>query len=965
MSTLATRRQARRLREAEYIAKCCRLGFISNDYTDKIAPTLQPGHPKDNERQRKFLGIEKREALFGGAASGGKLLRLDAKILTPFGWKLNGDMQAGDMIVNPRTGTAARVIIAHKPQVVDVWRVFFSDGTQIDCGKEHLWTVKYAGRRNKVHNRERSQGFDDQWLGGYRTVTTEMLQAEVVKADAAIGRGKRANYPMIPVNHPVQFTGTSRNADTTWPVEPYLLGVMIGDGHMKTLGVTSVDQQIVDEVKAAADRLGGDVRSSGIQHFIRGTDLRERLQSIGLLECRSWEKFIPERYLFATLDVRQALMQGLMDTDGTVYKSGRMSYTTVSKQLADDVAHLARSLGALAKVSTKTPTYTHKGEKKTGRLAYSIRIKPHDPTNFFRLERKKDRAKLLKNKPAKLVIGVERVAGERAKMRCITVDTTDGLYITDDFIVTHNSFALGIAAMQYVTVPGYSALLLMREFVDLNGAGALLDKMKNKWMRPFKEVGYRGDEKKLIFPTKWDLAQINWQKVQIANRDGVSPTEVHASDALAELGLPPEATISFGYMSHSDHRYNYKSREYQFIGWDELTRQEDDGAYLYLFSRLRAADWLTQVPLRVRGGTNPGDKGGTWVRERFIPEEYLKATVKERFAREWSKDIGACKVCEGTGQATDDNDEKIQCYVCAGNGRVVTHFIPSNAADNKSVGRMEYLASLSYIKDEVIRKQLADGDWLATSDGELFKRAWIRHFNWKGGWQHGHIMVRRPEPQKGFRTIDRDQLLFFLTADTAQSLRTSADKTAIGAWAWHAPTSELFLCDTDVDRYTAPDVLLRLQAMGAKWKATIAVVEQASSGVWVSQFADKYGSNLSIHGYSPHTSDKVTRSTEARIMFGNGKVWLPNDDRPSGYEVQSQVEAYVEEHMQFPNGENDDRVDMTSMAVWFVKTFVGGQPPAAAGAMGGVNVPSVSQMIGEHIEAMYEQGQYPGFGVSM
>jgi hypothetical protein len=140
------------------------------------------------------------------------------------------------------------------------------------------------------------------------------------------------------------------------------------------------------------------------------------------------------------------------------------------------------------------------------------------------------------------------------------------------------SEALLMAALQFVEVPGYAAILFRRTYTDLAMAGALMD-------RALDQLGGTG--------AIWNSQEKVWT-------------------------FPSGATLSFGYLDKENDRFRYQSSEFQFIGFDELTQfRERD--YRFLFSRLRrTVD--NQVPLRMRAGTNPGGTGHAWVKKRFDPE---------------------------------------------------------------------------------------------------------------------------------------------------------------------------------------------------------------------------------------------------------------------------------------------------------------------------------------------------------
>ena len=141
------------------------------------------------------------------------------------------------------------------------------------------------------------------------------------------------------------------------------------------------------------------------------------------------------------------------------------------------------------------------------------------------------------------------------------------------------SSALLMAAMQYVDVPGYSAILFRRTYADLSLPGALMDRFKD-WIAPHDDIHWNANSYVATFPSG--------------------------------------ARISFGYLNNTNDYLRYKGSEFQFIGMDEVTEiRESD--YRYLFSRLRrpANGPLSQVPLRMRAASNPAPN---WVRQRFIVE---------------------------------------------------------------------------------------------------------------------------------------------------------------------------------------------------------------------------------------------------------------------------------------------------------------------------------------------------------
>ena len=173
--------------------------------------------------------------------------------------------------------------------------------------------------------------------------------------------------------------------------------------------------------------------------------IKEALVGLGLWGIKSEEKFIPSAYLAASYDARLDLLRGLLDTDGWVERWGSMRFCSSSERLARDVVELVRSLGGWCTVRPKRTTYTYLGVKREGRSAYVCNIHHDDPKSLVLLTHKQNRAlsrPVRAWRPVFVSIEPTRVA----ETRCISVTHPSGLYITDDYVVTHNtSLAMNIA----------------------------------------------------------------------------------------------------------------------------------------------------------------------------------------------------------------------------------------------------------------------------------------------------------------------------------------------------------------------------------------------------------------------------------------------------------------------------------------------------------------------------------------
>jgi predicted phage terminase large subunit-like protein len=215
------------------------------------------------------------------------------------------------------------------------------------------------------------------------------------------------------------------------------------------------------------------------------------------------------------------------------------------------------------------------------------------------------------------------------------------------------SDALLMAALQYVDVPGYAAIIFRRTFTDLELPGGLIERA-GEWL---------------------------------------GGTTARWVDRMHTWIFPSGASLSFGYLEHEQDKYRYKSAEFQYVAFDELT-QFSEAQYRYLFSRLRrpskmADERLFGVPLRMRGASNPGDRGHAWVRRCFIPRT----------------------IVDEAGPRTE-----IPTDASSGRRRI---FIPARLADNPYLDQVSYLENLRRL-DPLEAARLERGDWDAMEGGKLF-----------------------------------------------------------------------------------------------------------------------------------------------------------------------------------------------------------------------------------------------------
>ncbi len=554
-----------------------------------------------------------RYVLAEGGRGSGKALALDTLILTPTGFRTMEALKVGDWVFEER-GFPQRVIWKSEAHIdpTGTFKVTFSDGTVVVAGGQHEWLTQAKKERR------------DGRVGTIRT--TQQIQDTLTYKKSA--------------SHTVTLAPPQHQPPQNLPVPPYTLGAWLGDGSKGTDHITGADEGIFEAIRAE----GFVVRKLNAQYVWKIEGLLSALRQLDAIDqtqitcaschrettrcsrglcVRCYDKFqkqdqrrprgaiaafdlitrtgtkryaggvlkqkrIPEQYFLGSADQRLALLQGLMDTDGTVSVNGHVTFTNTNRALADGVLRLARSLGIKV-------TLTEGKARLYGRIigpCYHVMWTSDVPV--FRLTRKLARlnSKNAKNRSVLFITGIERVADQ--PLQCIQVEGSSHLYLcSESLIPTHNSVWLRWDAhLRNLMIPGHRALLLRRTFPQLQGSHFAQTAVEGKALGCVRDFNV----------SKYFLEYNN------------------------------ESLLKFGHVESDAAIMDYLSQEWDWIGFDELTTFTYD-QFIRISQSSRSAKTKKKMAF-VRGATNPVGEGASWVKRYFIdhsvtPEEnprYKKAS---------------------------------------------------------------------------------------------------------------------------------------------------------------------------------------------------------------------------------------------------------------------------------------------------------------------------------------------------
>lgn len=346
-------------------------------------------------------------------------------VMTPNGPSTMGEVQIGDEVLTPNGRT--KILEKYFQGICDVYEITLQDGRKVRCGLEHLWNIQ-------------------EFRGYKKTVDTKFFLNKKLKRGT---KGKEYYSYFVPQTEAVNY-----NNNPVLPINPYILGLLIGDGSINrsTCLFSTEDKELLTYIK---DILGEDYSIKykvGCQYGIsynkdHTNPLMHKLKNLGLREVAK-HKFIPDIYKYSSIEDRYELVRGLMDTDGSTWKNGSCNFINTSEKLIDDLQFVLRSLGIRVKKSICNNL--NKGFAKN--QTWVLIITTDKP--IFKLKRKLDKIRSRQYNINKIAITNVEKLNYQEESSCILIDSEEHLYLTRDFIVTHNSFKnAAIGVKNYFTIP--------------------------------------------------------------------------------------------------------------------------------------------------------------------------------------------------------------------------------------------------------------------------------------------------------------------------------------------------------------------------------------------------------------------------------------------------------------------------------------------------------------------------------
>jgi phage terminase large subunit-like protein len=451
------------------------------------------------------------------------------------------------------------------------------------CGAEHLWQVTKPAHRWPVRHSH-----------GVVEANPNYRRQSIVKASEIIA-AYESRTPTAKQRFAFPHVGQVEFPAAPVTIEPYLLGLLLGDGCLRRgVALSTADAPILKHFTEHAKAEGLVVQHRGRYDYAavnrggkanagQANPLLDKVRQLGLYGALSHEKFIPDEYLLNSVGVRLAVLQGLMDTDGSADKNGTIEFSSSSWRLAEGVAFLVRSFGGKVRIDTRTTRYTYKGEKRDGRVSYRLWIRLPQVAPF-RLQRKLDNlVRPTSTCDEHILHRVERV--EDAPAVCISVAHPSALYVTRDFIVTHNTWSAAYETAMHATgrYPEW-------------WRGAEFDGPTNGWASGVTSESMRDTVQRLLLgrPGQWGTGTI--PKADIIDIKRASHGVLDAVDTVL-IKHVSGGTSTLSFKAYEKGREKWQGETLDYVWFDEEPPADIYSEGLTRTNATRGIAYITFTPL--------------------------------------------------------------------------------------------------------------------------------------------------------------------------------------------------------------------------------------------------------------------------------------------------------------------------------------------------------------------------------
>ena len=409
--------------------------------------------PYQYQQEGILYGLDKKRLIIGDEPGLGKAQTLFSKVATPSGFVNIGNLAVGDSLFG-RDGNIYEVKGVFPQGVIPVYMIEFSDGSFCKCSADHLWNVRDENRRRRNN--------------GWITKTLSEIMELGLELKSNPKREQSGRKPIlkweIPMCEPVKYDKKD------YVISPYIMGAIIGDGHV--VNTPHVSFSLPDEKSSIINKIRKDLhwqmslsekRYGNVTHYniVNGSTVDKwhtsnlYMETIRCLKLNvhSKEKFIPEEYKRGSVAQRMELLEGIMDTDGSCVKN-RTTFHSTSRRLVGDVRELVQSLGGIAVV--------HEYDRGDN-IEYQLNIR----TNFCPFSEDSYKARQWSPNSRFKVTRYIKSVKYLGEFPCVCIKTSadDQLYLTNDFIVTHNTLqSIGIVD----TANAYPCLVICPSSLKIN-----------------------------------------------------------------------------------------------------------------------------------------------------------------------------------------------------------------------------------------------------------------------------------------------------------------------------------------------------------------------------------------------------------------------------------------------------------------------------------------------------------------